>query len=685
MPKGFPPGKGGGQDDRQDKGGGPGPGDSGSGFKIPIWYILAGIGLLLAIQWVAGEPGRTRINYSKFRQHLKDGKVKEVVLHTDEILGQLTTTDAEGKPQKFVTTRPKNDEQLLELLDNNQVEYKVEKEWLQHVLLFWILPIGLIFLLWRFLFSRSGPASNLMQFGRSKAKMVMQKDIEVNFDDAAGIEESKEELQEVVEFLQEPRRFTRLGGKIPKGVLLVGAPGTGKTLLAKAVAGEADVPFFSLSGSDFVEMFVGVGAARVRDLFEQANKVAPCIIFIDELDALGKARGSGMMGGHDEREQTLNALLVQMDGMQTTKGIILLAATNRPEMLDPALLRPGRFDRHIAVPRPDLRGREAILKVHVREVRLSDNVSLRRVAAMTPGFVGADLANLVNEAALLAARRDKDEVEFEDFEDAVERVIAGLEKRNRLMNDEEKRITAHHESGHALVACLVPGADPVRKVSMVPRGVAALGYTMQLPKEDRYLLRKGELMDRLAVMLGGRASEEIMFGEISTGAQNDLQKATRLARQMVTEYGMSEELGPLSYPSSDDNSPFGGNGSAWPTTRWSERTNREIDQAVRKLVEGALERSKSLLSENKHILTKLASALLEKEVIEEQELRDILGEFGIELPERKYHKKKQEEPEDESASAAQSEGQEEPQSAEPQESEDEGAEEPATEESKHSS
>lgn len=638
MGKRMPPRSGGGSGDRQDEGG-QGPEQKGPRFKGLIWYVLAGIALLLVIQYAASGADRQEISYSTFRDWVKEDKVQSVVLHPDHVEGTLVGTDDGGKPKKFVATWQGGDNEIYNLMDDHKVDYEWDTDWLQNILLWFVLPLALIFLLWRFLFSRSGPASNLMQFGRSRAKMVMQKDIGVTFDDVAGIEESKEELEEIVEFLQSPGRFTRLGGKIPKGVLLVGAPGTGKTLLAKAVAGEASVPFFSLSGSDFVEMFVGVGAARVRDLFEQANKVAPCIIFIDELDALGKARGTGMMGGHDEREQTLNALLVQMDGMQTTKGIILLAATNRPEMLDPALLRPGRFDRHIAVPRPDLKGREKILEVHVREVRLDSSVSLRRVAAMTPGFVGADLANLVNEAALLAARRDKDAVEFEDFEDAVERVVAGLEKRNRLMNDQEKEITAHHESGHALVACLVPGADPVRKVSMVPRGVAALGYTMQLPQEDRYLLRKGELMDRLAVMLGGRAAEIIMFGEISTGAQNDLQKATSLAHEMVTQYGMSEELGPLSYPS-NDGSPFSGDG--FMGSRWSERTSREVDKAVRKLVEEALERSKKLLADNKPVLERMASMLLEKEVLEETELRDILCEFGIKLPRRKYHRKDEE-------------------------------------------
>ena len=608
--------------------------DSGgsSGFKIPIWYIVAGIALLLLIRWAATGANRQEIRYGQFRRYLKNGQVESVVIYNDQLQGTLSPDAQTDGPSKFTTTRVKPDDELLALLDKHDVDYEKDSQWLQHLLFFWILPIALIFILWRFLFSRMGGAggmSSMMQFGQSKAKMVMQEEVETSFDDVAGIDESKQELEELVEFLQDPERFTRLGGKIPKGALLVGDPGTGKTLLAKALAGEAEVPFFSLSGSDFVEMFAGVGAARVRDLFQQANDNAPCIIFIDELDALAKARGTGMMGGHDEREQTLNALLVQMDGMETTKGIIILAATNRPEMLDPALMRPGRFDRQIAVPRPDLQGREEILEVHSREVRLADSVDLRKIASMTPGFVGADLANLVNEAALRAARQDKEAVEFEDFEQAVERVVAGLEKRNRVMNEEEKKTTAYHECGHAMVACLVPGADRVRKVSMVPRGVGALGYTMQLPQEDRYLLKKWELMDRLTVMLGGRAAEEECFEDISTGAQNDLQKATQLAREMVTKYGMSEEVGPMSYPS-DGNSPVWSNGMQ--NRPWSERTNRTVDTAIRKLVEQAHDRSRTLIHEHREVLEDMATALREKEVLEEEQLRELLGKHGIEIP-----------------------------------------------------
>ena len=598
-------------------------------FRIPIWYVLAGLGLLFLIHWASGSYGRKEIKYGEFRRLLGEDRIHSVVLRPNEVQGELVEVGPDGKRQNFVAPRPTGDDEIYGLLHDHVVDkdWDVRTDRLQNFLLFWILPIGLIILLWKFLFSRMSPASSMMEFSQSRAKMVAQKDIDVSFDDVAGVDESKEELQEVIEFLKSPTKFTRLGGKIPKGVLLLGPPGTGKTLLAKAVAGEAAVPFFSLSGSDFVEMFVGVGAARVRDLFEQANKQAPCIIFIDELDALGKARGVGMMGGHDEREQTLNALLVHMDGFQSAKGVILLAATNRPEMLDPALLRPGRFDRHIMVPRPDLNGREKILAVHVRDLQLNENINLKKLAAITPGFVGADLANLANEGALLAARRGKDRVEMQDFEDAVERVVAGLEKRSRIMNEEEKKTVAYHESGHALVACLLPGADPVRKVSVIPRGFAALGYTMQFPTEDRYLLKKSELLDRLTVMLGGRSAEEIVFAEVSTGAQNDLQRATELARQMVVEYGMSEELGLMTFTENPAQFPFDGFSVHH---QWSERTSQEIDKAVRVFIDNAHQRCRRLLETHKQALAKLASALMEKEAVEQAELNQILVEFGIE-------------------------------------------------------
>ncbi|MEM5785743.1 MAG: ATP-dependent zinc metalloprotease FtsH [Syntrophobacteraceae bacterium] len=444
-------------------------------------------------------------------------------------------------------------------------------------------------------------------------------------DDVAGIDEAKAELEEVVQFLKDAGKFQRLGGKIPKGVLLVGAPGTGKTLLARAVAGEAGVPFFSMSGSEFVEMFVGVGAARVRDLFGQAKEHAPCIIFVDELDALGKARGLNPMGGHDEREQTLNQLLVEMDGFDPRAGVIIMAATNRPEILDPALLRPGRFDRHVAIDKPDIRGREAILNVHAKEVKLGPDVDLKKIAAMTPGFVGADLANLINEAALIAARRDRNEVTMSDFQEAADRIIGGLEKKNRAMNPKEKEIVAYHESGHALVAMALPNTDPVSKISIIPRGIAALGYTQQLPTEDRYLMTRDELLDRLQVLLGGRVSEEIIFGDISTGAQNDLMRATDIARRMVMEYGMSERLGPMTYihegRSAHLDLGFGGR-----EREFSEKTAQRIDEEISGIIEATHQKVRLILTEERETLERLARILLEKESMDGDELRKFSDE-----------------------------------------------------------
>jgi cell division protease FtsH len=467
-----------------------------------------------------------------------------------------------------------------------------------------------------------GGQSGLMQIGKSKAKVYIEKKTGVTFADVAGIDEAEEELVEVVEFLKTPEKYQRLGGRIPKGVLLLGPPGTGKTLLARAVAGEAGVPFFSISGSDFVEMFVGVGAARVRDLFSQAAERAPSIIFIDELDALGKARGMNVLGGHDEREQTLNQLLSEMDGFDPNKGVIIMAATNRPEILDPALLRPGRFDRQVLVDRPDVKGREKILKLHATKIKLALSVDLSVVAAKTPGFVGADLANIVNEAALLAARAGKNAVEMTDFDEAIERVVAGLQKKSRVMNPKEKNTVAYHESGHALVAELVPGADPVSKISIIPRGVAALGYTQQLPTEDRYLLTRSELMGRIYVLLGGRVAEEMIFGDISTGAQNDLQRATEIARTMVTQFGMSEKLGlaclegprtPLFLPVPTFNQK-----------EYSEKTAQLIDEEVNQILAEAHEKATKLLASNRTHLEELAKLLLEKEVVDRPELLSLL-------------------------------------------------------------
>ena len=471
----------------------------------------------------------------------------------------------------------------------------------------------------------TGQQPGFMSLGKNKAKIYMQDDLDVTFDDVAGVDESKQELVEVIDFLKEPQKFTKVGGKIPRGILLVGPPGTGKTMLAKAVAGESGVPFFSLSGSEFVEMFVGLGAARVRDLFEQAKQKAPCIIFIDELDALGKARGFGSMGGHDEREQTLNQLLVEMDGFDPQIGVILMAATNRPEILDPALLRPGRFDRQILVDRPDKNGREAILKVHLKNVQYETNLDVAKIASMTPGMVGADLANLVNEAALLAVRRNKDRVTMSEFEEAVERVVAGLEKKNRLINPKEREIVAYHEMGHALVALSLPDTDPVQKITIIPRGIAALGYTMQVPTEERFLMKKTELLNRIATLLGGRAAEEIIFGDISTGAHNDLARATDIARSMVKEYGMSAKVGHV-YFAREKQSRFLNIPGYQGAVEYSEATAEMIDSEVREIIKQQYEMAHNLLDAKKPLLKKSAELLLEKETIEGDILKQLIAE-----------------------------------------------------------
>ncbi len=487
-----------------------------------------------------------------------------------------------------------------------------------------MLPIIILILVWRFLFGKLGAGTGMMAVGKSKAKIYIETDTGVTFNDVAGVDEAKEELKEVIDFLKHSEKYLRLGGKIPKGVLLVGPTGTGKTLLAKAVAGEAKVPFFSMSGSEFVEMFVGVGAARVRDLFAQAEQKAPCIIFIDEIDALGKARiAAPIGGGYEEREHTLQQLLVEMDGFESKKGIIIMAATNRPEILDPALLRPGRFDRHILVDRPDIKGREDILKIHSKSVKLSSDVDLKIIAARTPGFAGADLANVVNEAAILAARKDKKAVELSDFEEAINRAIAGLEKKKKVISKKEQEIIAYHESGHAIVAESVPNADKVHRVSIIPRGIAALGYTLQLPTEDRYLLTKAELLDRLAVLLGGRVAEEVIFNEISTGAQNDLERATAIARSMVVEYGMSDTLGPVTFETGKK--PMFLDIGYTPTSEFSEETSRLIDEEIKKIINETHGRVKKILENKKDKLTTLGKLLIEKEVIEGDELRKILS------------------------------------------------------------
>ena len=487
------------------------------------------------------------------------------------------------------------------------------------VILFFAVIIGLTI----FMMRRMGGAGGAMAFGRSRGKLIAQEDVDVTFNDVAGIDEAVDELREVVEFLETPEKYRVLGGRIPKGVLLVGPPGTGKTLLARAVAGEAGVPFFSLSGSDFVEMFVGVGAARVRDMFEQAETKAPCIVFIDELDALGKTRGSGIVGGHDEREQTLNALLVEMDGFSSNSGTIVMAATNRPETLDPALLRAGRFDRQVLVDRPDVRGREAILKVHVKNIKLDDSVELKQVAGITSGFVGADLANLVNEGALLAARNSKESVTMDELNEAVERVTTGLEKRQRIIHEDEKLRVAYHESAHALVACSLPNTDPVHKVSIIPRGLAALGYTLQRPEGDRYLMTQSELESRIQVLLAGSVAEEIIFDDISTGAQNDLERATEIARAMVMEFGMST-LGRVNYRESPGQM-FLASGGDFPRQRHhSEETAREIDQEIKRIIDEGLEKARHILETRREALVALSERLIEKEVIDNDELKEVI-------------------------------------------------------------
>jgi cell division protease FtsH len=510
-----------------------------------MWYALGLLLLMTVAQtWLLAPAGRT-IPYSEFKQALRSGQVAEVQVGV-ETIGGTFKREVNGSV-RFHTNRI-DDDKLLEELDAQGVKYAGEfvSRWVSE-LLGWLPFLLLMFLLWTFISRRIGSAEGgVMSFARSKHRVFAEDDVKVSFTDVAGVDEAEQELKEIVEFLQNPKKYTALGGRIPKGVLLVGPPGTGKTLLARAVAGEAKVPFFSLSGSEFVEMFVGVGAARVRDLFTQAEQKSPCIIFIDELDALGRARVQGPMGSHEEREQTLNQLLAEMDGFDSRKAIIIMAATNRPEVLDPALLRPGRFDRQVLVDKPDVRGREEVLRIHTKSVKLASNVDLKTVAARTAGFAGADLANLVNEAALLAAREDKTAVEMADFDEAIDRLIAGLEKR-RVMSRKEREIVAYHESGHAIVATAIPGMDPVHKISIVQRGFGALGYTMQLPLEDRYLMQRRDLSNQLAVLLGGRTAEEIALGEISTGAQNDLLRATDIARAMVTEWGMSETLGAINY------------------------------------------------------------------------------------------------------------------------------------------
>jgi cell division protease FtsH len=586
-----------------------------------LWFGLALLLLLgLAQLYFLAPAGRT-ISYSEFKSLLKDGKVAEVVVSGQTVHGTLK--DEPEKTKQFTTTRV-DDSKLTEELEAKGVKYsgELDNHWMSD-LLGWVVPLLFFVGIWGFFFRRMGGAEGgVMSFARSRAKIYADDEVKVRFVDVAGVDEAREELKEIVEFLKTPKKYTNLGGRIPKGVLLVGPPGTGKTLLARAVAGEAHVPFFSLSGSEFVEMFVGVGAARIRDLFQQAEAKAPAIVFIDELDALGKVRSQSPLGGHEEREQTLNQLLAEMDGFDSRNGVIIMAATNRPEVLDPALLRPGRFDRQVLVDKPDVKGREEILRIHAKGVKMAAGVDLRVVAARTAGFAGADLANLVNEAALLAARNDKAEVDMRDFESAIDRVIAGLEKK-RVMSTKEREIVAYHESGHAIVATVLPGLDPVHKISIVQRGFGALGYTMQLPLEDRYLLQRSDLHSQLAVLLGGRTAEEIALGEISTGAQNDLQRATDMARAMVTEWGMSDTLGAVNY---DGNKRARFLDIPMPQERglYSENTAETIDAEIKRIVTDAHQKARDILNAHRAKLESVTRRLLEVEVMEGDELRTLL-------------------------------------------------------------
>lgn len=598
-----------------------------------LFFFLIIFFLLLSLFLIERDLYRyEKVTYFEFKTLLREGKVQDVVIKKKEIYGKFLESAADTLSQirktpvkvgaYFKTVYP-DDPELFKLLEEKGINYEVKPDsnlWV--TVLSWIIPFVLLFLFWIFLLRRfAGPDGGIMSIGKSKAKVYVEKEIKVTFQDVAGVDEAVEELKEIIEYLKNPQKFVRLGAKIPKGVLLVGPPGTGKTLLAKAVAGEADVPFISISGSSFVEMFVGVGAARVRDLFAQAEALAPCIIFIDEIDAVGRVRGISPTGGAEEREHTLTQLLTEMDGFDPKKGVIIIAATNRPEILDPALLRPGRFDRVVVVDRPDLKGREAILRLHCREIKLAPDVDLKVIAARTPGMVGAELANIVNEAALLAARKGKDAVGMEDFEEAIDRVIAGLARKSRYLSPEEKRRIAYHEAGHAICAAVFTPKEKVHRVSIIPRGVAALGYTLQLPEEEKYLLTKEELLAKVCVLFGGRVAEELVFGEVSTGAQNDLEKATEIARAMVLDYGMSEVLGPQTFRKREHlflDVPFK------ERELVSEETARIIDAEISKILKSCYDKTKELLQAEREKLDRMVELLLQKEVLEGEELEKIL-------------------------------------------------------------
>jgi len=619
-------------------------------LQFSLVYLVVGVIVLSLLQSWLTAPQTVELPMSKFLELLRQGQIERVALTEQQIRGQarpgaLPAPETPGPDRLrrllgsedgprvwFTVTRiPGVDDQwLIAELERHKVEFggRIETTFWKDLLLGWVIPLGIMVAIWLFLMRRvGGGPTQALSFGRSKHKIYDRKELKTTFADVAGVDEAKAELVEIVDFLKNPKKYQRLGGRIPKGVLLVGPPGTGKTLLARAVAGEADVPFFTLSGSEFVEMFVGVGASRVRDLFEQAKDKAPCIVFIDELDAIGKSRAgaTGFVGGHDEREQTLNQLLAEMDGFDSSKGVIIMAATNRPEVLDQALLRPGRFDRQVVVDKPDVKGREAILRLHARAVVLGPDVNLGVIAARTPGFAGADLANIVNEAALLAARKDRAAVAMADFEEAIDRVVAGLEKKSRVLSEKERDIVAHHEMGHALVAFSVTHADPVHKISIIPRGIAALGMTYQLPTEDRFLMTRSELEDRIAVLLGGRVAEELVYGEVSTGAHNDLERATDIARLMVTKYGMSDRVGLATF---GERMPLFLKGAAapWGGERgYSEETARAIDAEVRELLERTHDRVRGILTTKKAVLVAGAAELKRIETLEGERLRRVLA------------------------------------------------------------
>ncbi len=595
--------------------------------NLGLWLLLLLMGLLLWSIVTKQQPREPEVSFTRFVQAVDEGRVAEVIIQGKSIRGRYKTEH--GEPGEGFKTFAPEDPDLVRMLRDKGVEIEARPEdaepWYFVALVQWA-PMLLLVGVWVFFMRQMQMGGGkAMSFGKSRAKLLSENQHKVTFNDVAGVEEAKDELEEIISFLKDPKKFAKLGGRIPKGVLLVGPPGTGKTLLARAIAGEAGVPFFSISGSDFVEMFVGVGASRVRDLFVQGKKNAPCIIFIDEIDAVGRHRGAGLGGGHDEREQTLNQLLVEMDGFETNEGVILIAATNRPDVLDPALLRPGRFDRRVVVPRPDVKGREGILKVHARRVPLADNVNIELLARQTPGFAGADLENLVNEAALLAARKNKDRVDMVDFELAKDKVMMGSERRSMIISFEERRNTAYHEAGHALVAKLLPGTDPVHKVTIIPRGMA-LGLTQQVPIDDRHTYAKTFLVNQLTILYGGRTAEELVLGHMTTGAGNDIEKASDLARKMVCEWGMSEKLGPMTFGKKEEEIFLGRDFTQ--RVDYSETTAVQIDNEVRRIILEAYERAKLLLRRNLEVLHKMAEALLEREVLDGAEIDEIIRQYG---------------------------------------------------------